>query len=423
MAVIERMPKSGYTMREGFVTKLLVHTGDTVEKGTPLLEYETDKLTGTVEATSSGTVLQVLAEAEKSYPILCPLVVIGELGEKITLEEPEEVKPAAEVSVKADVAPSKTARAFATPRARKLAQERKIDLAEVPGTGPQGRIQGKDVLSFSKELPTATHLAGKLAHQQNLSLEQVEGTGPRGKVMKQDVQRTLNPAEKAPLRKERLSSMRKTIAARLTQSKQTIPHAYYTYDLEVDALEDIRQTLSRDSDGVKITYNDLLLFAVSRTLWKYPVFTARMEEEQVVYAEGVNLGVAVSVNGGLVVPVLADAQSLSLGELSQKAAELAKQAKEGTLSPAQMSGGGFTVSNLGKYGVRQFSAIINPPEAGILAIGAAEDRVCVVDGAVQIKKRMTVTLSADHRLIDGAEAAEFLQELNRFCREPWRMML
>lgn len=423
MAVIERMPKSGYTMREGFVTKILVHTGDSVEKGTPLLEYETDKLTGTVEATSSGTVLQVLAEAEKSYPILCPLIVIGELGEELTLDEPEEAKPAAELSVKADLAPQKTERAFATPRARKLAQERKIDLAKVQGTGPQGRIQEKDVLSFAGALPGATHLAGKLAEQENVALEQVQGTGPRGKITKEDVRRSLNRTEETTLRKEPMSSMRRTIAARLTQSKQTIPHAYYTYDLEVDALEEIRQTLSRESDSVKITYNDLLLFAVSRTLWKYPVFTARMEEDQVIYAEGVNLGVAVSVNGGLVVPVLADAHCLSLGELSQKAAELAKQAKEGKLSPAQMSGGGFTVSNLGKYGVRQFSAIINPPEAGILAIGAAEDRPCVVDGTVQVRKRMTVTLSADHRLIDGAEAAEFLQQLNRLCREPWRMML
>ena len=422
MAVIERMPKSGYTMREGFVSKILVQTGERVQKGTPLLEYETDKLTGTVEASGTGTVLQILAREEESYPVLSPLVVIGKPGEEIPAEPAEEAQPepADEKTVPETEKPKKAERVFATPRARKIAKEQGIDLIAVTGTGPKGRIQAKDVLSFAEARPKATHLAQKLAAQGETALEQIIGTGPRGRIGREDVQHAQNTVDMA-VRTERLTSMRSTIAARLTQSKQNIPHAYYTYDIDMGALTEIKYKLSKE--GLKLTYNDLLLFGVSRVLQANPLFTARIEEGQIVYPDGVNLGMAVSVNGGLVVPVICHTEKLSLTAIAARAAELAKQAKEGKLSADKIFGGNFTVSNLGKYGVRQFSAIINPPESGILAVGAVEDRVCAVDGEIKIKKMATVTLSADHRLIDGAEAAAFLQQLDRFCREPWRMIL
>ena len=422
MAVIERMPKSGYTMREGFVSKILVQIGESVQKGTPLLEYETDKLTCTVEASGAGTVLQILAREEESYPVLSPLVVIGEPGEEIPAEPAGDAqpKPVDEKAVPETEKPKKAERAFATPRARKIAKDQGIDLMAVTGTGPKGRIQAKDVLSFAEARPKATHLAQKLAAQGEITLDQMTGTGPRGRIGKEDVQHAQTTVEMAA-RTERLSSMRGTIATRLTQSKQNIPHAYYTYDIDMGALAEIKCKLSKE--GLKLTYNDLLLFGVSRVLQSNPLFTARIEEGQIIYPDGVNLGMAVSVNGGLVVPVICCTEKLSLTALAERAAELAKQAKEGKLPADKMSGGSFTVSNLGKYGVRQFSAIINPPESGILAVGAVEDCVCAVDGEMKIKKMATVTLSADHRLIDGAEAAVFLQQLDRFCREPWRMIL
>ena len=412
MATVESMPKSGYTMREGIVSKILVNVGDQVVPGTALLEYETDKLTGTVEATNGGTVLKLLVREGESRPVLAPLVILGEPGEDISqyLDETGEAP-------REEPAPPPAAqrqRPFASPLARRLARERSIDLSAVQGSGPGGRIQGKDVLSAGGR--KATHLAKKAAERGGMDISQIEGSGSGGRITKADVLAAQNAVQEAPQNRERLSGMRKTIAVRLLESKRTIPHAYYTRDIHVDRLAELRRETG-------LTYNDIILFAVSRALKCFPLLTAELGDGEILYRDGVDLGMAVSVEGGLVVPVIRHAEKLSLRELSQEAARLASLARAGKLSGEDMSGGRFTVSNLGKYGLREFAAIINPPETGILAVGAVEDRVYAEDGKVRIGKEMTVTLSADHRLIDGAAAAEFLGRLAEFLCDPWKMLM
>lgn len=432
MIAVERMPKSGYTMREGLVTKIFVKEGQSVAKGDVILEYETDKLTGTVESSSDGVVRRILAKEEESYPVLQPLVILGEAGEPIPSEflETEEKKDApeklehSEKKVDSESSDGKI-RVFASPLARRLAREKMINLSEITGTGPNGRIQKKDVLLASEKKNCATSVAKKLALQQEIDLSQVQGTGPRGRVQKADVLSAA--ARKAGKeRRERITSMRRTIAGRLSYSKQTIPHAYYTCDIVAEALVNLKEKLAvhKDKTGEKaVTYNELILFAVSRALRDFPLFTARIEDNEIVYSPAINLGMAVSVSGGLVVPVIPAADKLPLNEMARKARELSEKARKGTLSEPEISGGVFTVSNLGNYGIRQFSAIINPPEAGILAVGAIEDRVCAVSGCVQIQKMMTLTLSADHRLIDGKEAADFLNRLKQYLQEPCTLVL
>lgn len=425
MADIERMPKSGYTMREGLVSKILVREGQRVSRGAPLLEYETDKLTGTVEASRDGVVLRLLAREEESYPVLAPLVILGEEGEDVPLPEDapdREATPAREEEAPAPRPPQREGRILATPCARRLAREKGISLETLAGTGPGGRVQKRDVLLAAEQRPKATHLAERLARDSSLPLEGIPGTGARGRIQKTDVLSALEGNQAAAGQREKLSPMRRTIAARLTESKQNIPHVYYTRDLHMGALAGIRQSLAGRGEE-KLTYNDLLLFAVSRALQRYPDFTASLQGDEAVYPPEINLGMAVTVEGGLVVPVLRNAGALTLLQTAREAARLSQAAREKRLSPADMSGGCFTVSNLGKYGIREFSAIINPPEAAILAVGAVEDRACVRDGQVVIEKLATVTLSADHRLIDGAMAAEFLQYLNEIVQEPWRMLL
>lgn len=427
MAEIVRMPKSGYTMREGLVSKVLAAEGQRVTKGAPLLEYETDKLTGTVEAGQDGVVLRMLAREGETYPVLTPLAVVGQEGEAFTLpDSPGGKSPAAakqdEAPAPAPVCEPAPGRVLATPCARRLARENGVELSSVTGTGPNGRIQKKDVLGAVRARPAATHLAAKIAGQKGVSLDGLHGSGPRGRIEKSDLPRSPAGGAQAEERREKLSPMRRTIAARLTQSKQQIPHVYYTRELGMDAVAQIRGSLAGRGEE-KPTYNDFLLFAVSRALGRFPLLTARLEEDEIVFPSQVNLGMAVTVEGGLVVPVLRDASALSLTEISREASRLAQTAREKRLTQEEMSGGCFTVSNLGKYGLREFSAVINPPEAAILAVGAVEDRPCVRDGAIAVQKAVTVTLSADHRLIDGALAAEFLQELDRLVREPWRMLL
>lgn len=424
MAHIERMPKSGYTMREGLVTRLLVQEGERVLQGTPLLEYETDKLTGTVEAGRDGLVLQILVQEGESRPVLAPLVVIGQEGEAFELEEgdppvsPDRETPAA----KAAKMNSGKIWIPATPCARRLAGDRGIPLAGITGTGPNGRIRKQDVLHAAEKAPRATHLAERAARDSGVLLEGLQGSGPRGRIQREDIPSVPKNTGTADVRREKLSPMRRTIAARLTESKRTIPHAYYTRDLPIGALAEIRQSIGACGE-IRLTYNDLLLFALSRALLRHPALTAALDGDEVSYPNQINLGMAVSVEGGLVVPVIRDAGRRSLTAISREAARLARAAREKALTQEDMTGGCFTLSNLGKYGVRSFSAIINPPEPAILAVGAVEDRVCVRNGEIAVEKLATVTLSADHRLVDGAQAALFLQSLEELVREPWRMLL
>ena len=337
-----------------------------------------------VEASAAGTVLKLLAGEGERRPVLAPLAVLGEPGEDVSRYGPEggagetgEPEETGETGVRAkELLPARAEeqrRPYATPLARRLARERSLDLSSIRGTGPNGRIQKRDVLEFTS-------------------------------------------AKVAMRNREPMSGMRRTIAARLLESKRTMPHAYYTQDVHMDAAAQLR-------GDAGLTYNDVIMFAVSRALKRFPVFASSIEGDEILHHGNVDLGMAVSVDGGLLVPVIKNADSLSLRELSNEAKRLAALARDGRLTAGDMGGGCFTVSNLGGYGIREFSAIINPPEAGILAVGAVEDRVYAQNGEVRTGKMMTVTLSADHRLIDGAAAAGFLRCLKELLQEPWRMLL
>ena len=403
------MPKWGIEMQEGTVTAWHIEPGRRVEKGEPLLDVETEKIVNSVESPASGTLRIVLAGAGDTCKVGELVGVLAEpgVGDAEVDAFIRNFRPA-DTSFERDdsaggEAPAATAAAAATaqpatpaapsedgdeprvsPIARRLAEKLGIDPSRIVGTGRNGRVSKEDVEAYAAKLAAAPAPAPEAT------------------------------AAATPLRRERLTSMRATIARRLGESKQTIPHYRVSTDLDADALLARRRALA--DTGVRVSVNDLLLEAVARALVRHPRVNAQFDGNEVLEFGQADVAVAVATDSGLITPVIRAADGKPVERLAAESRDLAARARAGKLTREEITGGTFTVSNLGMYGIKSFDAIINPPQVAILAVGAAEPRPVVRDGALAVGTRMTVTLSSDHRVVDGAAAAAFLATLAALVR-------
>lgn len=417
------MPALSPTMTEGKLGKWLVKEGDTVKAGDLIAEIETDKATMEFEAVDEGRIGKILVpEGTEGVAVNTPIAVLLEEGESasdvkaapatkpaaaVPAVPTAPAKPAAPAAAPAPVAtpaPKAGERVFASPLARRIAQQNNIDLKAVTGSGPHGRIVKADVEKAPKgaAVPAAKAAAAPVA------------AGPGA--------RQLADLLKMPYRLEPLSGMRKTIARRLTESKQTVPHFYLTIDTEIDELLSLRKRLNDKTDA-KISVNDFVIRAVALALRKVPEANASYDESGMMYYEHADISVAVATPNGLITPIIKQAEQKGLTQIAGEMKDLAARARDGKLKPDEYQGGTFSISNLGMFGVKQFEAVINPPQGCILAIGMGEQRPVVKNGQIVPATIMTCTLSVDHRAVDGAVGAQFLQAFKGFIDDPLTMLL
>lgn len=450
MASVIIMPKQGLLMEEGTITNWLVKEGEKTTEGTPLFEMETDKLTITMDSTATGTVLKILHPEGDTVPITQPIAIVGEPGEDISAllggEAPAAAPAAAPEAPAAEAAPAPEAaapaverapgeRVFSSPRARLRAEENGVDIAAVPGSGPDGLVIERDVQSYMANKPAVTPLAANVAKAQGVDLTGISGTGANGKITTADLPGAAAPAEAAPAEEaaaptdqltrgthtEKMTGMRKAVMKNMLNSKQV--NAQTNHRMVVDMTAVIALRSQYKALGIKVSYNDIIVRACAKALTDMPIVNASVDGNNILYHDYVNVGTAVSVPGGLIVPVIKDADIIGLTGIAAKSAELIEKAREGKLTEADYHGGTFTVSSLGMFDLDDFVAIINPPESAILAVGKiAKTPVVVTDeegeDQVVIKSMCALCLSYDHRIIDGAEAAKFLQKVKNYLQNP-----
>jgi Pyruvate/2-oxoglutarate dehydrogenase complex, dihydrolipoamide acyltransferase (E2) component, and related enzymes len=447
------MPKQGLMMEEGTLTNWLKKEGEVVTAGEPLFEMETDKLTITMDAEASGTLLKIIHPAGDVVPITKPIAIIGAPGEDISallggdaapaVAAAEATPAAAPAAVEVPVASAAEIRApgekvYASPRAKLRAEENGVEIAAVGGTGPDGLIIERDVNAYVTNKPLVTPLAANVAAANGVSLNDIAGTGSNGKITTADLPNGAPAVAAAPVgetapaaavpgqltrgvRKENMSGMRKAISKNMLASKAA--NAQTSHRMSIDMTEAMALRTKYKALGIKISYNDIIVRACAKALKDFPVVNASVDGSSIVYHDYVNVGTAVSVPGGLIVPVIRDADIIGLTGIADKSAELIEKARDGKLTDQDYHGGTFTVSSLGMFDVDDFVAIINPPESAILAVGKiAKTPVVVTDAEgedqVVIKSICNLCLSYDHRIIDGAEAAKFLQKLKSYLQNP-----
>lgn len=424
MSINILMPALSPTMEEGTLAKWLVKEGDEVKSGDLIAEIETDKATMEVEAVDEGVIGKILvSEGQESIKVNQPIAVLLEKDESLSdlviennvTDEPNEVIKETKVEISDVVVlnnepknksvseeanskinnnlskSSNSSRLFATPLAKRLAKQMDIDLSLLKGSGPNGRILKFDVENYKGD--------------KKLNTNQVSISNDTSEIVKN-------------------SSMRKTIAERLVKSKNEAPHFYLSIDCNIEELLKARSSINSMSNGeYKISVNDMIIKAASATLIKVPKANASWENENTRYFKNTDISVAVAIEGGLITPIVKNVESKGLQEISQDMKVLAQKAKEGKLMPEEYVGGSFSISNLGMYGIKEFSAVINPPQGCILAVGAGEQRAIVINNQISIATMMTVTLSCDHRVVDGAVGAEFLSKFKEFVENPSLMLL
>jgi pyruvate dehydrogenase E2 component (dihydrolipoamide acetyltransferase) len=426
MATNILMPALSPTMTEGKLSRWLKKEGEAVKSGDVLAEIETDKATMEVEAVDEGFLAKIVVpDGTDAVAVNAVIGVLTETnGESV--DAPKEAPKAAPkappqetptpvaataAATKPEAAPAPEAhgeRVFASPLARRMAKQAGIDLAGIKGTGPNGRIVKADL----DKAPAASAEAPKTPTE---SPAAPKPSAPA-------------PAITAPHTKVPNSSMRKIIAKRLAESKQTVPHFYLTTNIEIDALLKLRAELNGKSpkDGpaaFKLSVNDLVIKACAVALRRHPMVNSTYTEEAIIQYTDVDISIAVAIPDGLITPIIRQADGLGLAAISNKMKDLGARAKAGKLKPDEFQGGGFSISNLGMFGIAEFAAIINPPQSAILAVGAGEKRPVVKNDQLAIATVMTVTLSCDHRVVDGALGAEFLATLKGIIEEPLSLML
>jgi pyruvate dehydrogenase E2 component (dihydrolipoamide acetyltransferase) len=436
------MPALSPTMTEGNLAKWLKKEGDPVKAGDVIAEIETDKATMEVEAVDEGALGKILVpEGSQGIKVNQPIAVLLEEGEdasairdaaaapKAALQgEPATPAPQAEPAAPAPRAepgaaaapaprpggrPAQGERIFASPLARRMAEQAGIDLAAVKGSGPGGRIVKADIeaalagRAAAPEAPRAAALPPAPTQAPALGKDQVAALAGNP------------PYELLPL-----SSMRRTIARRLTEAKQQVPHFYLTIDCVIDRLLELRAELEkRGAEGMKLSVNDFVIKAAALALRKVPAANASWSEDGILRWQSIDICVAVAIEDGLITPIVKNADQKGLAQISAEMKDLAERARAGKLKLAEFQGGTFSISNLGMYGVKQFEAVINPPQGCILAVGRGEQRPVVRDGALAVATVMSCTLSVDHRVVDGATAAQFLAEFKTLVEEPLTMLL
>ena len=435
MATELTMPQMGYDMQEGTVVRWLKSEGAQVEMGEAIAEIETDKAVVEFESYAAGVLHHILVTEGTTVPVGQVIAIVGAEDEAPERPPPPQPAPTAAAAPEAVPAaiplgapadqtaaddadspqPEDEERLFATPAARKIAQEQGIDLAEVPGTGPGGRIVKQDVLDHGDEGAGTDAEATPSA----ATPPPTEATAPP------PPEPAPAPSAAVPEELTPLTRMRQQIARVTVRSKSEKPHFYVATDVDMTramALRgDINQALAED--GVRITVNDLIIRACIEALKKYPKFNAYYQEDGIRMNRVINVGLAVATDEGLIVPAILDCGGKSLKALAAASKDLADRAAQGTLNPQEYSGGTFAISNLGMFGVASFTAIIQPPQTAVLAVGAVRQQPVARDGQVVIAEVMTATLSADHRIVDGAEGAEFINEVKRLLESPLSMLL
>ncbi|NVN06120.1 pyruvate dehydrogenase complex dihydrolipoamide acetyltransferase [Asaia spathodeae] len=416
MAINILMPALSPTMTEGTVSRWLKKEGDTVKSGDLIAEIETDKATMEVEAVDEGILGRIVVpEGTEGVKVNSPIAILVEEGEAVpeTAEAApaKKAEPAPQTAAQPVSAPTSSApyvsshatpaaaspgkRVFASPLARRIAAKKGLDLSGVKGTGPNGRILRRDVENAQVAAPAKAEMAISAPAE---------------------VTRVAN------------STMRKVIARRLSESKQNVPHFYVAVDIELDALLALRAQLNAASPSegegqFKISVNDMMIKAVALALRSCPGLNVQFTEAETLHFPDIDISMAVSIPDGLITPIIRQADRKSLREISAEARDLAKRARDGKLKPEEFQGGTFSISNMGMFGVREFSAIINPPQAGILAIAAGEKRAVVRGDQLAVATVMTATLSVDHRAVDGALGAQWLNALREIVRNPYRLVI
>jgi pyruvate dehydrogenase E2 component (dihydrolipoamide acetyltransferase) len=424
MATEFTMPQLGLTMTEGSVLKWLKSVGDAVSLGDLLVEVETDKINYQVESTLEGTLLQILVPEGTVAAVKAPLAVIGKAGEifektgnvaEQRVESTAVPGPAPELPTPAPQRNAGAAvRLFVSPIAKRIAREKNLSLEEIAGSGPDGRIVERDVLKHLEARKVkASPLAEKIAEEFKVDLA---GMRKETRIMKEDVLAQLGRVPGAPDGVP-ISGMRKVIAERLSRSWQTAPHVNMTVETDMTAAADLKEKLSQAS-GRKISFTDIIVKCAAQALTDFPLVNASLIDGKIVSHDSVNIGIAVALENGLVVPVVRNAQHRTITGVREEIASLSARARSGGLAAEELSGGTFTVTNLGMFGVDHFTPIINPPESAILGVCRIVDRPRVQDGAVVIRPMMNLCLSFDHRLIDGAVGAQFLARLRQLLEQP-----
>jgi pyruvate dehydrogenase E2 component (dihydrolipoamide acetyltransferase) len=431
MAQVVTMPKLGFDMAEGTLVRWVILEGEKVAKGAILAEIETDKATVEVESVYEGLLARHLVSSGEVVPVNTPIAVIAAEGEQVDykalgVEVAEAKAPIGET--KAEVIASKPSVASEAPKTEEIKEARKEGDGRMPGG------------------IKASPLARRMAEEMGINLKKVPGSGPGGRVTKKDIRAFLAspeapPAEAAPAlpgpaisalpyapapasESAPLNRLRAAIGRRMTEAKQTVPHFYVTHEYDVEALLALRQKVNGLlAEEEKISVNDFVLKAAALTLREFPNLNASYQGDQILRHGAVNIGVAVAVEGGLLTVVCRDTDRKPLRQIAAEVKVMAARAREGKVRPDEIEGSTFSVSNLGMYDVEHFIAIINPPEAAILAVGSARQQPVVKDGEIVIGARMKATISVDHRVSDGAEAARFLQALAKYIEEPLRLML
>jgi pyruvate dehydrogenase E2 component (dihydrolipoamide acetyltransferase) len=424
------MPKAGMAMEEGKVIRWLKKEGEHVKQGEPLLEIETDKVAMEVEAAASGTLIHILAQEGEIVPVTRVIGYIGNPGEKIAQaaeDKPaaaEEKKEAAQAAAENNAAAAmkhEHGKIAATPLAKATARQRGIDLDKVRPSGKLGQILARDIDAV--KLAAATPLARKIAEDMQVDIGSVAGSGHNGKVTRADVLAAA-PKTSAPGEDELRphSAMRRVIAKRMLQSHLEIPPVTQSCVADVTELMALRENINAQN-AARISVNDFIILAVAKTLEEQPYINASFTEEGLMVKKHINIGVAVALPEGLIVPVIKDANTLSLRQISETAKALALKAKEGKLSPDEYSGGTFTISNLGMMGVTSFTPIINQPESAILGVCAVTQQLEMDDGGrIQKRMKMGLSLTYDHRSIDGAQAAIFSNRVTELLEHPLMML-
>ena len=442
-----KMPALSPTMEEGTLAKWLVKPGDKVEAGDIMAEIETDKATMEFEAVDEGTIASIaVEEGTEGVKVGTVIAMLAEEGEDLdqaaaaapsdaaeagddetagaaeadtgAKDEPAKAAPRAsaeparaaiETDTKAPAAPKDDSggRIIASPLARRIAEQKGVDLAGVSGSGPRGRIVKADVEGLEAGVAPAKSEAAAPA----------PSAPPRPATLGGDLD--------APYEATKLNNVRKVIARRLTEAKQTIPHIYLTVDVRLDALLDLRKQLnsSLEADGVKLSVNDLLIKALARALQRVPACNVSFQGDELFQYSREDISVAVAAPSGLITPIIRDAGKKGLAQISTEMKELAAKAKDNKLQPQEYQGGTASLSNLGMFGTKQFDAVINPPQAMILAVGAGEKRPHVIDGALGVATVMSATGSFDHRAIDGADGAQLMEAFKQLCENPMGLVV
>ncbi len=431
------MPKLGFDMAEGTLIRWVKNEGENVNKGDVLAEIETDKATVEVESSASGVVRKLLVEEGSVVPVGDPIAIVGSADEKIGAAPTKVAEPKAE---------KKTEEPESSEQRAEPKSEEKQAIPTRPTPGPAksetpALAPGASVENLQSEIVKASPLARKIARDNKVDLSRLQGTGPGGRVVRKDVESALaggtvdrGPQTIAPSAAYRqpsaedetvqLTKLRQAIARRMTESTTTAPHFYVTHECKMDALMAMRKQVNDYlPENEKVSVNDFIIKAVALTLRKFPNLNASFAGDKVIRHGAVNVGVAVAVEGGLLTVVNRNTDQQSLRAISADVKRMVAGARAGKVKPNDIEGSTFSVSNMGMFDVENFAAIINPPEAGIVAVGSAREVPVVEDGEVKVGWRMKATISVDHRVSDGVEAAQFMQKLADYLENPVRMLV